>query len=337
MAKQDFSVLALADRLGCEADAYKFLEELRWENGTVCPHCGSISEHYFLNPANGTSRKTRTGSASQRRVWKCRDCRKQFSVLTGTIFHGTKISLRTWVLVIFEMCASKNGVAAREIERKYNLTAKTAWFMLHRIREAMKREPLAGLLAGTIVADETWVGGSPKNRHRSTVGTKGKTDKTPVFSLIHKESGEVRSKVVPNVTGTVLPEALREAVDIAASTLHTDSAHAYVLVGREFASHGSVNHTEGEYVRDGISTNAAEGYFSQLKRSLDGTQHHVSVEHLPRYLAEHDFRYSTRAMQDSQRMRGLVENTGGRRLTYKPLAESGPTRPERPTQVDACM
>jgi len=293
MAKQEFSIPALAMQLDSEPAAYKMLEELRWgASGVVCPHCGSLGKHYFLNPANGTSRKTRTGSQSERRVWKCRDCRKQFSVLTGTIFHGTKIPVRTWIFVIFEMCASKNGVAAREIERKYDLTPKTAWFMLHRIREAMKREPLAGLLSGTIVADETWIGGNPKNKHRTTKGKQGLTDKQPVLSLIHKESGAVRSKVVPNVTGGTLPNAIREAVDVGSSTLHTDSAHAYILVGREFVEHGFVNHNNGEYARDGISTNAAEGYFSQLKRSLDGTQHHVSVEHLPRYLAEHDFRYT---------------------------------------------
>lgn len=130
----------------------------------MCPHCGG-TKAYFLNPASGASRATRTGSSSQRRVWKCADCRQQFSVLTGTIFHGTKIPLRTWLFVIVENGASKNGVAAREIERKYALSAKTTWFMLHRIREAMKREPLAGMLRGTVVADETFIGGDPKNRH----------------------------------------------------------------------------------------------------------------------------------------------------------------------------
>src|SRR5579862_875541 len=130
------SFLKLADQLRSEADAYRYLEGLRWGDRPVCPHCGSVRKPYFLNPENGESRKTRTGAASQRRVWKCADCRKQFSVLTGTIFHGTKIPVRIWVLVIFEMAASKNGISAREIERKHDLTPKTAWFMCHRIREA---------------------------------------------------------------------------------------------------------------------------------------------------------------------------------------------------------
>ena len=167
MAEQEFSIPSLAMSVSSETDAYLLMEELRWNGTPVCPHCSSVAKH-FIKPANGTSRKTRTGASSERRVWKCKDCRKQFSVLTGTIFHGTKIPLRKWLFVIFEMCASKNGVAAREIERKYDLTAKSAWFMVHRIREAMKRDPLAGPLAGTVVADETWIGGKPKNRHAST-------------------------------------------------------------------------------------------------------------------------------------------------------------------------
>lgn len=173
-------------RLTSEASAYALLEQLRWNVEPVCPHCGTIDQATFLQPVNGVSRATGTGKQSQRRVWKCNACRRQFTVLVETIFHGTKISVRTWVLVILEMVASKNGVAAREIERKYHLTNKTAWFMLHRIREAMKRDPLAGLLSGTVVADETWIGGKPKNKHGARYGQRtvksSVEDKTPVFS-----------------------------------------------------------------------------------------------------------------------------------------------------------
>ena len=320
MAKQTLSIPALMAKVPTEAAAYELLEGLRWENGVVCAHCGSIAQHYFLKPANGSTRKTRTGSMSQRRVWKCKDCRKQFSVLTGTIFHGSKIPVRTWLFVVFEMCASKNGVAAREIERKYDLTPKSAWFMLHRIREAMKRDPLAGLLRGTIVSDETWYGGKPANRHghRSGKGGQGVSDKTPIMSLVHKQTGEVRSTVVANVDGKNPRPVLTEHVEMAQSVLYTDTARAYIKVGRKFAAHETVCHSDGEYVRGDVSTNAAEGYFSQLKRSLDGTQHHVSVEHLPRYLAEFDFRASTKRLSDSDRMAMLMDRAGGRRLTYKP-------------------
>ncbi len=322
MTKQEFSISKLAAQVPSEFDAYLFLERLRWQDGVVCPHCASVAKHYELTPANGRSRKTRTGKLSERRVWKCRDCRKQFSVLTGTIFHGTKIPVRTWLFVIFEMCASKNGVAAREVERKYELTAKTAWFMLHRIREAMKREPLAGLLGGAVQVDETWIGGDPKNRHandpRSRPGT-GRSDKQPVVSLVHYETRQVHSRVVPDVTGKTLLPAIEVVMDAKRTWLYTDSAAAYRSIAPHVAGHEAVNHDEGEYARGNVGTNLVENYFSQLKRSLDGTHHHVSTEHLPRYLAEFDFRASTHYVNDSTRMRGLIAQTGGRRLTYKPL------------------
>lgn len=319
MAKQEFSIPSLMAQVPTEADAYLLLERLRWEDGVVCPHCASVAQHYFLKPANGATRKTRTGAVSHRRVWKCKDCRKQFSVLTGTIFHGTKVPIRTWLMVIFEMCSSKNGVAAREIERKYDLTPKSAWFMTQRIREAMRRDPLAGLLAGTVQADETWIGGTPSNRHRSERGKQGETDKQPVMSLVSIETGEVRSVAVRNVNSATLGPILRGEVDVAATVLHTDTAGAYAPIGKQFAVHETVNHFQGEYVRGRVSTNAAEGYFSQLKRSIDGTHHAVSVEHLDRYLGEFDYRYTTRKMSDSARMRLLTSQVTGRRLSYKPL------------------
>ncbi|MDQ1685735.1 MAG: hypothetical protein QOC82_2472 [Frankiaceae bacterium] len=178
-------------RLTSEAAAYEPLEQLRWGSEPVCPHCGTVGQATHLQPVNGVSRATRTGKPTERRVWKCNACRKQFTVLVGTIFPGTKIPVRTWVLVILEMVASKNGLAAREIERKYDLTNKTAWFMLHRIREAMKRDPLAGLLSGTVAADESWYGGKPQNQskakrapRRGWMGTRIKTDKPVVFALV---------------------------------------------------------------------------------------------------------------------------------------------------------
>ena len=160
-------------------------------------------------------------------MWKCRDCRKQFSVLTGTIFHGTKIPVRTWLMVVFEMCASKNGVAAREIERKYDVTAKSAWFMTQRIREAMKREPLAGLLGGAVQVDETWIGGNPKNRHRNDPREQPRasstTDEQPVVALVHYETREVHARVVPDVTAKNLRPAIEEVMDLKRTWLYTDS------------------------------------------------------------------------------------------------------------------
>ena len=322
MAEQEFSIPTLAGRLTSETQAYLLLEELRWGAAPdACPHCGGVGRCYYLAPANGVGRATRTGAVSQRRVWKCGHCRKQFSVLVGTIFHGSRIPLKTWLLVIFEMCSSKNGVSAREIERKYDLTAKTAWFLLHRIREAMKRDPVAALLRGTIVADETWIGGKDSNRHadKQTNRGSGYTDKQPVMALVDFETREVQAVAVPDVTRTSLGKVLRERVDVTRSQLWTDGSKSYPTVGQEFNSHHTVDHSVGEYKRNGAGTNLAEGFFSQLKRSVDGTHHHVSRVHLDRYLTQFAWLYTICKATDSERMRTLMLNVDGRRLTYKPL------------------
>jgi transposase-like protein len=328
---------SLAQRITCEADAYAYMESLRWPNGPVCPHCHH-DRAYFLTPANKVSRATRTGSHSQRRVWKCAKCRKQFSVTTGTIFHRSKVSLQTWLFVFFEMCANKNGLAAREVERKYKVAPKTAWFMTHRIREAMKNKAPEALV-GTIVSDETWIGGDPRRmNHKTRAKWEGanmdpqrvlpgtavdrphqRTAKTPVLSLIDAETGEVRSRVLTSVTGANLRKVMAEQVDMARSTLHTDEGDFYNQVGREFVAHHTVNHKAKRYFdyRTGASTNKAENYFSQLKRSIDGTHHSLSRRHLQRYLWEFDYRYSTRGMNDTERTGRLMGQVGDRRLTYK--------------------
>jgi transposase-like protein len=332
------NILQIAERIPDEAAAYEYLEGLRWDGKPECPHCGIEDRCYFLTPANGKTRKTRTGAVSQRRVWKCGACRKQFSVLTNTIMHGTKIPVRTWVFVIFEMCASKNGVAAREIERKYGIAPRSAWFMTQRIREAMKGDSL-DLLGGdgnVIVADETFIGGKPKNRHRQgqarrrpeggkgISGSAGLSEgrKVAVLTLIDKAAGEARSRVIPNVQGNTLAKAIAEQVNIAGSVLHTDAGMGYRDLGRQFIAHHTVDHSSHEYVRGDVTSNQAENFFSQLKRSLDGTHHHVSKVHLHRYLAEFDFRYSTREIDDTERMARLAGRVGGRRLAYRPLTSS---------------
>jgi transposase-like protein len=315
------TVQRLAREIKTEADAYAYMESLRWPDGPVCPHCGSLERHYFLKPTAGKARATRTGNPTERRVWKCKTCRKQFSVLTGTIFHGTKVELRTWLFVVFEMCANKNGIAAREIERKYGVAPKTAWFMTHRLREAMKNRAPERLLSGTVVADETWIGPEPRFQHgyKRMAGHQGqmRPDKYPVMALIEVESGEVRARVIPRVTGENLRRVLQENVAMPHTVLHTDMENAYRAVSHRFAAHHTVNHKAREYVRGDVTTNQAENFFSQLKRSLDGTHHHVSREHLDRYLAEFTFRHSTRDLSDTDRMTRLMGRTGNRRLLYK--------------------
>lgn len=335
----ELSFPRIAERVPTEAAAYEFLEQLRWHGRPVCPHCFSTAEHRFLVPSNGRSRETTRGTESERRVWKCRDCKRQFSVTTNTIMHGTHIPLRTWIFVIFEMASNKNGLAAREVERKYGLSAKSAWFLTHRVREAMKRDPLAGLLRGTVVADETIIGGSDSNKHADKLRPQrikprekrtNRPGKSIVLSLVEKESGEVRSYVVPDVTGHTLGKVIADQVDMASTHLQTDELKSYKTLAGQLASHESVNHAAKEYVRRiegtdiAVSTNVAENYFSQLKTSIDGTHHFVSHEHLHRYLAEFDFRYSTRDITDTARMQVLVSQVGGRRLSYWPLTGRRP-------------
>jgi transposase-like protein len=321
------TITELATKLPDEDAAYTYLEKLRWPNQPVCPHCGSINDHYFLTP-KGDGRKTRTGSISARRVWKCKDCRKQFSVTTGTIFHGTRVSLRIWIFVLFEMAANKNGLAAREVARKYGLPPKTAWLMTQKIRAAMgNRAP--HMMTGTFVADETWIGGDPMNDHhrkpevepaRFEPGTKRphqRTAKTPVLCLINADTHESHTTVVTDVTGDTLREHIAEHVHMDSSVLMTDESTSYGRFSSEWLRHETVNHSVGEYVRGEVSSNMAENFFSQLKRSLDGTHHSISKEHMNRYLGEFDFRYSTCEDDDTERMQMLVNQTAGLRVTYK--------------------
>lgn len=315
------TITSLAAKIPTEAAAYKYLEKLRWKGRPVCPHCGVIDDHYLLKPRNG-GRTTSTGKRTYRRLWKCHACRRQFSVLVGTIFHGTKISVRTWLFVLLEMCASKNGIAAREVQRKYGLTSKSAWFLTQRIREAMaERRPDA--LVGTIVADETRIGG--KRRYKAGVlhghpGEKTRPDRSIVFTLVNRDTGESRSRVIPNVTSDTLYTAIASQVDMDDSRLMTDEWKGYQFIGCQFGQgHDTVFHAGFEYVRGTISTNTAESFFSQLKRSIDGTFHALSHEHLHRYLAEFDFRHSTRKLTDSQRVELLASRVGGKRLAYRAL------------------
>ncbi len=177
------TIATLSRDVVSEADAYSYFERLRWNGTPKCAHCDSTNV-YFIEPKNGISRATRTGTQSQRRVWRCRDCKKQFSVITNTVMHGTKIPVRVWLMVIFELCSSKNGVAAREVERKYGIAGRSAWFMLHRIREAMAHDDLT-LFSGDVIADEVYIGGAPEfppqSRRCSAVALG--TDKTPVCHL----------------------------------------------------------------------------------------------------------------------------------------------------------
>jgi transposase-like protein len=225
-AVENFSIVSLGVQIATEADAYKYLEEVRWGDETACPHCGVISSHYFLTPKNGISRETSSGKQSQRRMWKCSACRKTFSVTTKTVMHGSHVPLRTWLFVFFELVANENGIAADEISRRYSITCRTAWHLTQRIREAMAAGPLVEMV-GTSMANERWIGGAPKNMRADKCdpeSRQGLTGGTPIVSLVHKETWSVPSAVKRKSKykeprsiyrdGVTFKDALRELMQI---------------------------------------------------------------------------------------------------------------------------
>jgi transposase-like protein len=280
---------------------------MRWgKDGAACPHCGG-ADPYRLKPKPGS--KTRKG------VWKCRACRKQFTVTVGTVFEGSHIPLSKWLLAIHLLASSKKGMSAHQLHRNLGISYKGAWFMAHRLRYAMKQGPLMGLMAGTVEADETYVGGRRqlKNRGRN----KATDNKTPVFALVERGTGRVRAMPMMRVTANTVGKVLEAHVKPSA-TLMTDEAAVYAVYSENAGmKHETVNHSRDEYVRGNAHSNTVEGFFSLLKRGINGTFHHVSRGHLNRYCDEFAFRYEHRELSDGARAGLLVQGAEGKRLTYK--------------------
>lgn len=283
--------------------AREHLESIRWPNGPICPHCGSIDNAALLK-----GKSTRAG------VWKCRGCSKPFSVTVGTVFERSHIPLSKWLLAVHLMSASKKGMSAHQLHRMLGVTYKTAWFMAHRIREAMKptNNPPLGGDGKTVEADETYIGNKGA-KHRSGFGHKHK-----IVSLVER-NGEARSFHVDQVNAKALSPLLAAQIN-AKSRLVTDEANYYVPAGKTFAEHGSVNHSRAEYGRGEIHTNTIEGFFSIFKRGMKGVYQHCSEQHLQRYLSEFDFRYSHRealGTSDKERADLALRGITGKRLTYR--------------------
>ncbi|MFA5064192.1 MAG: IS1595 family transposase [Dehalococcoidia bacterium] len=286
-----------------EDSAREYLERLRWPNGAVCPHCEAAGA-YKLQPKATSTSPVRKG------VWKCRVCRKQFTVTVNTIFEDSHIPISTWLSAIQFLCSSKKGMSAHQLHRMLNITYKSAWFMAHRIRYAMGQQPMAEKLQGIVEADETYIGGKGHGKRG-----RGAENKTPVFALIQRD-GDVRSFKTERVTGKNLKGIIRNHVDTN-STIMTDEFLAYKGLSKEFAGHQTVNHSTKEYARGNAHVNNAEGYFSVLKRGIVGVYHHISEQHLDRYLDEFNFRYNSRKVEDGLRMILAIESVEGKRLMFR--------------------
>jgi transposase-like protein len=293
-----------------EEDARALLEAKRWGGHPACPFCGG-ADPYRLTPKKGSS--TRPG------LFKCKACRKQFSVTKGTIFEDSHIKLTVWFKAIYLICASKKGMSAHQLHRMLGVTYKTAWFMAHRLRYAMAQEPIASKLKGIVEIDETYVGGSRKWR----AGRPGPNDdkKVPIMALVER-GGRVRAFPMERVTSADAQDAIRSLVDKSAH-LMTDELNIYHALAMGY-QHDMILHKDKVYVRGVVHTNCVEGFFSLLKRGITGVYHHVGRGHIGRYCNEFAFRYDHRTISDNERADLLVKGAEGKRMTYKDPAGTSP-------------
>jgi len=296
-----------------EEQAREYFETIRWPGGPVCPHCGSV---------DNTKLK---GKVHRVGLYDCRGCHAQFTSTMNTILEDSHLPIRTWLMAFDILCSAKKGISALQLQRQLGLGSyRTAWHLCHRIRHAMDREPLKGLLGtggGTVEADETWVGGKPRKRagRHERLGTferKPVPTKTRVVGLVER-GGRARARVVPDLTAPTLKAAVRAHVDPSAR-LMTDENHAYSGLGSEFAGgHETVNHSAGEYARGDATTNTVEGFFGLFKRGVTGSFHHISERHMDRYLNEFSFRWDLRKVSDGERTVEAIKASEGKRLMYR--------------------
>ncbi len=278
-----------------EAKAISHMEADRWPDGVNCPHCGSFNIHKMAG-------ETQAG------MFLCNDCRDKFTVRTGTVFERSHIPLHKWLLATHLIAASKKGMSALQLSRMLGITYKSSWFMCHRIREAVTpadHGPIGG--EGKIVeSDETFIGGKAKNRAYA----KKEPKKHAVMTLVERD-GKSRSFHVANVKAKTLREKIVKTVS-RKSHLMTDELASYEKVGKEFANRGTVNHSADEYAKLGgfVHINTAECHFSLMKRAVFGTHHSISEAHLPRYLAEWDYKWNTRKMTDGERAALALKGAG---------------------------
>jgi transposase-like protein len=287
-----------------EGKARQWLERHLWPDGPVCGHCGTLNK--------STPIETRPG------WYQCNEteCRSQFTVMVGTVFERSHLPLNKWLMAAFLMCASKKGMSAHQMHRMLGISYKSTWFMLHRLREAMRPAKYPGPLGGLdeiVEVDESYVGGKATNRKSRRVGKK-----QAIVALVHR-GGDVRTFPISKVNSRKMGALVRRNIS-RKSYLMTDDSNIYPKLGKEFRRHSAVNHSIEEYVRGGAHVNNCENYFSILKRGINGVYHHVSHEHMPLYLAEFDFRYNARSglgVNDPERAGKLLKGIVGKRLTYR--------------------
>lgn len=307
MAKADIQNAAFTD----DNKAREALEAIRWPEGPICPQCGNLDQEKIAKAH---------GNAARPGLYYCAACNGQFTVTVGTVMERSKIPLSKWLFAMHLMGASKKGMSALQLQRMLGVTYKTAWFLCHRIREAMTiapNGPLGG--EGKIVeADETYIGGKERNKHvGKRGGTGGGQGKQAVVSLTER-GGESRSFRLATVTGKTLRPVMDAHVN-RKSSLMTDQGGQYYHLGKEFGRHETVNHAIDEYVRGDAHTNTSECRFSLMKRAVFGAHHSISEAHLPRYLAEWDFKWNNRKVKDGERAALIVKGIEGKRLTYRPI------------------
>jgi transposase-like protein len=296
-----------------EDEARRYVEALRWPSGRVCGKCGSLDSYETAKPGR----------------YRCaqKECRKDFTVMTGTVMEASHVKLTVWLMAFFLMASSKKGMSAHQLHRSLDVTYKTAWFLAHRIRKAMETggltSPIGG--AGSIVeADETYYGPVDEARRARTSGAqfgksrkgRGPANKRAIVSLVER-GGSVRSFHVATADQATVAKIVRENVH-PLSRLHTDESRLYT--GSPVAAHETVKHSAGEYARGDVTTNSVEGYFSVFKRGMRGVYQHCREKHLFRYLAEFDFRHNTRTAlgwTDAMRADEAVKGIEGKRLTYR--------------------
>ena len=301
-----------------ETKAREYLEAQRWPDGPFCPHCGDIENIKRLK-----------GKSHRSGLYQCNGCRGHFTVTVGTLYERSKVPLHKWLLATHLLCASKKGISAHQLHRMLGVTYKTAWFMAHRIREAMiddSPEPMGGP-GESVQADETYFGKVEHPRTETTSGrpyTKsgkfGPANKRAIVSLISK--GRARTFHVKHANAKTVRQILvtntrRE------SELHTDESRIYTRVGGEFSAHRTVNHSAEEYVgKHGQTTNTCENYFSIFKRGMKGVYQHCAEKHLQRYINEFDFRYNERGVSDAERADKALKGIWGKRLTYRRIGQA---------------